>query len=117
MAYDEHLADRVSQVLDRKNVLYEEKRMFGGLCFMVDEKMCIGIDEERMMARIGPDVYEESLKREGCTEMDFTGRPLKGFVYVDGDGFDRDEDLEYWVNLCLDYNPHAPKTKKKKKKE
>jgi len=114
MAYDEYLADRVRMVLREKGVTAEEKRMMGGLCFMVNDKMCAGIVDERLMARIAPEVYPEALRRPGCREMDFTGRPMKGFVFVEGDAIDRDEDLADWLQLCLDYNPRARSSKRRR---
>ena len=84
----------------------------GGLCFMVNDKMCTGIIKNNLMARIGPDVYEEALKNEYCHEMDFTGRPMKGYVYIDPLGIDKDEDLAYWIQLCIDFNPIAKSSKK-----
>lgn len=113
MAYDEHLADQVNQILNEKMVVFEEKKMMGGLCFMVDDKMCLGISKEELMARIGPDAYEAALKKEGCKEMKFTKRPMKGFVYLEPEAIDSKKDLEYWVDLCLDYNPLAKSSKKK----
>jgi len=113
MAYDKYLADRISQILREKQVLFTEKEMMGGVCYMVDKKMCVCISKDNLMTRIGPDIYKEALKKEGCHEMDFTGRPMKGFVYIDPDGIDRDEDLEYWIQLALDYNPKAKRTNKK----
>ncbi len=116
MAYDEHLAERIQKILDEKKVNYFDKKMFGGIAFMVDEKMCVGIVKENLMARIGPDAYEEALTKHGCKEMSFTGRPMKGYVYVEPQAVDMDADLEYWVQLCLDFNPLAKSSKKKKKK-
>lgn len=113
MAYDKYLADRISQVLREKQIPFKEKEMMGGVCYMVDDKMCVGIIRDNLMARIGTEVYEEALTKDGCHKMDFTGKPMKGFVYIDPDGIDRDEDLEYWIQLCLDYNPQAKRTKKK----
>ena len=113
MAYDEHLADRIRRIMKEKKVRFEEKKMMGGLCFMVKEKMCVGIDDVKLMARVGPDVYEQALKKKGCREMDFTGRPMKGFVFVEPKGIDLDADLAYWVQLCLDYNPKAKSSRKK----
>lgn len=115
MAYSELLADRVKQVLDDKDITYETKKMMGGLCVMVDDKMCCGIVREEVMARIGPDAYEEALTKEGCKEMNFTGRKMKGYVFLEADATDMDEDLEYWVQLCLDFNPLAKSSKRKKK--
>ena len=113
MAYDEHLAERVKKVLKEKRVRFEEKRMMGGLCIMVKDKMCMGIEKHKLMARIGPDAYEAALKKKGCHEMNFTGRPMNGYIYVDPKAIDLDSDLEYWVRLCLDYNPKAKSSKKK----
>jgi len=114
MAYDELLADRVRGELRNKNISFVEKKMMGGLTFMVDDKMCIGILKDTLMARIDPDIYEEALNRKGCREMDFTGRPMKGFVFIEPAGTDLDEDLEYWIQLALIYNPKAKKSQKRK---
>jgi len=114
MAYDEHLADRVSQVLLKKHIDFEEKMMMGGLCFMVDDKMCIGIIKDELMCRIDHEIYNDSLKKPGCKEMNFTGKPMKGYVYVEPEAIDSEEDLSYWTQLCLDFNPKAKSSKKKK---
>src|SRR5687768_1830397 len=107
MAYDEHLADRVRVVLKSKRIRAEEKKMMGGLCFMVKDKMCFGVEKNKLMARVGPEAYKDALKKKGCKKMDFTGKPLTGFVYVEPAAIDLDDQLEYWVQLCLDYNPKA----------
>lgn len=114
MAFDEFLADRVRRVLTEKHVSFEEKKMMGGLCFMVDDKMCLGILRNDLMARIDPDLYDRALTRQGSRKMDFTGRPMKGFVFVEPIGIDREADLEYWIQLCLDFNPKAQSSKKKR---
>lgn len=114
MSYNEFLADRVRLAMKEKNVRFEEKAMMGGLTFMVDDKMCVGIVKDNLMARIDPAIYERALKRKGCREMDFTHRPMKGFVFVEPSGTDMDEDLESWIQLALDYNPKAKSSKKKK---
>ena len=82
MAYDEYLAERIARTLKSKKVAYEEKKMMGGLCFMVDEKMCVGIVKNDMMVRLNPEIWEESKLKKGCREMDFTKRPMKGYVYL-----------------------------------
>ena len=115
MPYDEGLAQRVREVLEDQTGV-TEKKMFGGLCFMVDGKMCIGVEKEKLMARVGPDAYKEALGKPGCREMDFTGRPMNGYVFVEPDGVDMEKDLEYFVQKCLDFNPLAKSSKKKKKK-
>lgn len=115
MAYSEWLADRIRQVLADKGVGYIEKKMMGGLCFMVDDKMCLGVVKEDLMARIGPDAYESALEKPGCRAMDFTGRPLKGYVFVEPSAIDMETELAQWVQACLDFNPLAKSSKKKKK--
>ncbi len=115
MAYDEKLAARIRQRLEElPNV--EEKEMMGGLTFMYNGKMCLGIIKDEMMCRIDPEVYEEVLERNGCREMDFTGRPMKGYVMIDETGMKSKKDFEYWVGLALDYNKKAKSSKKKSKK-
>lgn len=113
MPFDEYLAERIRKVLDDKNVDFEAKKMMGGLTFMVGSKMCVGIVKDNLMARIGPDAYFDALKIDGCSEMNFTGRAMKGYVFIDPIAVDMDADLEYWVQLCLDYNPMAKSSKSK----
>ena len=114
MAYNDFLADRIRILLKEKRVAFEEKKMMGGLCFMVDDKMCAGVEKDKLMARIGPEAYDGALTRKGCRKMDFTGRPMNGFVFVEPDGIDSDANLSYWIQLCLDFNPKAKSSKKKK---
>jgi len=114
MAYDEHLADRIRQGFAELHVTAQEKKMMGGLCFMVNDKMCAGIVGKTLMARIDPALYEQALVRPGAREMDFTGRPMKGFVIVEPERIDDDADLLYWLRLCLDYNPRAKSSRKRK---
>ena len=113
MPYDEHLADRVKSVLKEKHIQFAEKKMMGGLCFMVKDKMCMGVVKDMLMARIDPAIYEKALNKKGCHEMDFTGRRMKGYVFVNPIGIDMDTELEYWIELCLDFNPKAKSSKKK----
>ena len=113
MAYNQNLADRVRELLNiKRNV--KEKKMMGGLTFMVNDKMCVGILNNELMARINPDIYEAALGKKGCREMDFTGRPMKGFVFVGPEGTRTNKDLEFWINLALDYNKKAIRSKKTK---
>lgn len=114
MAYDEYLAERIRNALKQKSSFYEEKKMFGGLCFMVDEKMCIGIIKRELMVRINPEQQEKLLKKEGVRLMDFTNRPMKGYLNVSPEAIDMDEDLNEWVQHCLDFNPLAKASKRKK---
>ena len=111
MAYDEKLADRIRRLLPRAKV--EEKKMMGGLTFMVNDKMCVGILKNDLMARIDPDVYESALRKRGCREMNFTGKPMKGFVFVGPKGTSGAKDLKYWLDLALDFNKRAKVSKKR----
>jgi TfoX/Sxy family transcriptional regulator of competence genes len=112
MAYDEHLAERISGVLKEKKVRFEAKNMMGGLCYMIKDKMAVGIIKDSLMIRIDPDLYESSLKKKGVRPMDFTGKVLKGFLLVDPIAIDMQKHLEHWIQLCLDFNPKAKSSKK-----
>ena len=114
MAYHETLAQRVRAALMAQPQV-EEKKMMGGLTFMVNGKMCVGILRDDLMARIDPEVYAAALKKKGCREMNFTGRPMKGFVFINPDGTKGKADLEYWLALALDFNQRAKASKKSKK--
>ncbi len=114
MAYDEFLADRLRNALKEQHAVYEEKKMFGGLCFMVDDKMCVGIIKNELMARINPEKQDYYLQKKGARLMEFTHRPMKGFLQVSTDGIDLDSDLDAWVSYCLEFNPLAKSSKKKK---
>jgi TfoX/Sxy family transcriptional regulator of competence genes len=114
MAYNEKLADRIRERLMYVPVI-EEKEMMGGLVFMVDDKMCIGIIKDEMMCRIDPDLHELVVEKTGCRTMDFTKRPMKGYILVDESGMQRASDFDYWIELALDFNKRAVKSKKKKK--
>lgn len=116
MAYDEYLAERLANLLKLKGVSYEGKKMMGGLTFMVDGKMCVGVHKEQLMVRIDPEDESTAVKRPGASPMKFTGRPMKGFIFIDADGVDMDKDLEYFVDLALKFNPQAKASKKKQKK-
>ncbi|MEP5614217.1 MAG: TfoX/Sxy family protein [Cyclobacteriaceae bacterium] len=113
MAYNEHLADKLRQALHQRKVGFEEKYMMGGLCLMVDDKMCMGVVKEDLMARIGPHEYEKFLSKPGAREMDFTKRPMKGYAFVSSEGWDLDEELSAWVDQCLIFNKEAKSSKKK----
>ena len=114
MAYDLYLAERITQYFAKNRIQTEEKKMMGGLCYMVDDKMCVGIVKNELMARIGPEKYEESLSKEGCSAMNFTGRPMKGYVFVQAEALDSDSELRHWLDLAVAFNPFAKSSKKKK---
>ena len=114
MAYDEILANRIREAFSHlPNV--EEKKMMGGLTFMVNGKMCVGVIKDGLMCRIDPDEYERALEINGCREMNFTGRPMKGFVIVGQEALIKKKDFEYWIDLSLKYNPKAKASPKRKK--
>ncbi|MGH9426676.1 MAG: TfoX/Sxy family protein [Terriglobia bacterium] len=92
----------------------EEKKLFGGLVFMVNGKMCVNISGQNLMCRVDPSVHEELVQKKGCTTVIMKGREYKGYVDVQPEAFGRQEDFEYWVNLCLDFNKKAKMTKKRK---
>ena len=115
MPYSEALADRVRLFFKRKRIPFEEKKMMGGICFMVNDKICVGVDRDRLLARVGELNYESSLRKKGVKKMDITGRPLRGFVLVGKDSIDTEEGLDYWVNLCLEFNPQAKAAKSRHK--
>jgi TfoX/Sxy family transcriptional regulator of competence genes len=115
MPYNEKLADRTREIISftHKNVV--EKKMFGGLCFMVDNKMCVGVEQERLMVRLDPERYDEAMEKEGCKPMDFTGKIMKGYVFVDIDALNTKKKLDYWVQLALEFNSKAQSSRKRKK--
>ena len=96
MAYDEGLAQRVREALDERTDV-TEKKMFGGLAFLLGGNMCAGIVGEELMVRVGPDAYEEALAAPHARQMDFTGRSMKGMIYVGCEGLESDADLQGWV--------------------
>ncbi|MGC4037168.1 MAG: TfoX/Sxy family protein [Chitinophagaceae bacterium] len=114
MAYNEKLANRVREIIAVAHKKVEEKAMFGGLCFMVNDKMCVGVEKERLMVRLDPIRYEEVIDKEGVKPMDFTGKVMKGYVFVDIDALNTTKKLDYWMQLALEYNKIAKPSKKKK---
>jgi len=114
MAYNEKLADRVREIISLTHTNIEEKKMFGGLCFMVNDKMCVGVETNRLMVRLDPAKYDEVIEMEGCEPMNFTGKVMKGYVFVDIAALNTKKKLEYWLNLALQYNIVAKSSKKKK---
>ena len=108
MAYDEGLADRVrGALLPRPDI--EEKKMFGGLAFMVGGHMCCGVIGDDLMVRVGRDAYEDALAAKGARPMDFTGRPLRGMVYVGSEGHRTDDALASWVRRGTDFVALPPR--------
>ena len=107
MAYDEGVAERIRDYFgDRPDMV--EKKMFGGIAFMHAGNMCCGVVEDILMARVGPDAYAQALERPHAREMDFTGKPLAGFIYVDPAGFSEDNELAAWIQLCESFTGSLP---------
>lgn len=114
MAYSQKLVDRIREALvDIPNV--EEKKMFRGVTFMVNEKMCISVSGEELMCRFDPALQEQVAERNGFRTMIMKGREFKGYGYVDQEAIKSMKDFKYWVELCLAFNSKAKASKKKKK--
>jgi TfoX N-terminal domain len=120
MAYKEESLNRIREILFEKGIEFSEKKMFSGVCIMVDEKMCCGThldkktNEDLLLCRIGEANYETALENIDCIPMEFTGKPMKGYIFVTENGFLTNQQLSYWLQLCLDFNPLAKKSKKVK---
>lgn len=114
MAYNQKLAARIREKFDGLQGV-EEKEMMGGLAFMFKEKMCIGVIGDEMMIRIDPALHYETAERNGCREMDFTGRPMKGWIMADETAIKNPADFNYLTDLAFAWNENAKKSSKKKK--
>ena len=112
MAYDEKIAGRVSKVFsEHKGV--QEKKMFGGIAFMLRDYMCVGVVDDLLMVRVGPEKYEDALSEAHVRPMDFTGKPMKGYVYVEPAGFKTEESLREWVDRGIEFVKTLPAKSKK----
>ena len=111
MAYDGGLAERLRELLDGRAGI-SERKMFGGLAFMLSGNMCCGIVGDTLMARVGPENYMRALAEAHVREMDFTGRSMKGYVFVAPEGVESDQELQYWVDLCAEFVLSLPPKKK-----
>ena len=114
MAYDQKLAHRIRSRLSGLPHI-EEKEMMGGLTFMVNGKMCVGIIKDELMCRIDPEFHDLALEKQGCRTMDFTHRPMRSYVLVNESSMHTDKDFDYWINLALEFNKKAKASRKKKK--
>lgn len=108
MVYSEALAERVREHLVPRGDAVVEIKMFGGLCFTLHGNMCVGIVGDDLMVRVGPDAYAEALERPHVREMDFTGKPMRGMVYVDPRGIAAEDDLEAWVRRGVSFASSLP---------
>jgi TfoX/Sxy family transcriptional regulator of competence genes len=113
MAFNENLANRVREIIAAATNKVEEKKMFGGLCFMVEDKICVGVRKNNMLVRLDPAIFEQMLEQEGCEPMVHAGRVMKGYVFVDDRVLATRKQLQHWVNLALDFNRFAKSSKKK----
>ena len=116
MAYSITLANRVREYLaEIPHITVEEKAMFGGLAFLVNDKMCIHIGEDSLMCRFDPQQTEELSEREGFSPVVMRGKELSGYCYVEPSGYKQKEDFNFWLQLCLEFNNKAKRSKKKNK--
>ncbi|UWX62572.1 TfoX/Sxy family protein [Chryseobacterium oranimense] len=115
MAYSTDLADRIRERLSEvPGIEVSEKKMFSGLSFLVNGKMCINVSHDNLMCRYHPDLEEEVSEKNGFLPMMMKGKQLKGYCYVEPEGLQKKDDFEYWIKICLDYNAIAKASKKKK---
>ena len=108
MAYDEGLAQRLRELLEDEPGI-SEKKMFGGVCFLLHGNMVCGVVKDELMVRVGPDAYEEALAEPHAREMDFTKKPMRGMVYVACEGFESDAGLEAWAKRGLVFAGSLPR--------
>ena len=113
MESDSFQLDRLRNLLNARRVQWEEKRMFGGNCFMVEDKMCFGTYKGGLMARVDPEEMAHLLEKEGAAPMIHGGRTMSGFMFVSPEACDADKDLDFWIGKCLEFNPRAKSSKKK----
>lgn len=117
MAYDNNLAIRVREYLsEMKEFKVVEKKMFGGLAFMVNDKMCVNVGDDKLMCRFDPEQTKILSEKTGFLPMIMNGKEYKGYCYVDPIGYKSKKDFEFWINHCLDYNDKAVISKKQPKK-
>lgn len=111
MAYNEKLADRIRErFAEMENV--EEKEMMGGLTFMFNGKMCVGVIKDELMCRIDPSIHEMAIEKHGCRTMDFTKRPMKGYILIEESGMTSKREFDYWIDLALEFNTRAKSSKR-----
>src|SRR3990170_5189072 len=110
MAYDEKLAERVRRALTPREGL-SEKKMFGGIALMLRGNMCCGIVRDQLMVRVGPERYDDALARPHARPMDFTGRAMKGMVYIGPEGLKSDADLAAWLRRGVEFAATLPAKK------
>ena len=107
MAYSEEVASRIREILSEDGEV-DERKMFGGIAFMVGGHMCCGVIGDELMLRLGPDAAEKAMDEPHVRPMDFTGRPMKGYVYVAEQGFRTEAELRRWLELGRDFVATLP---------
>ncbi len=115
MEYNEILVERVRTALAQIPRVVE-KKMFGGIAFMVNGKMCVSAGKDRLMCRIDPAIHAEALKKKGCRTVRMKEREYIGYVFVSQDGMNAAKDFDYWIGLALDYNKKAKASTGRKKR-
>ena len=113
MAINEQLTNRVRQAFDGTPGV-EEKKMFSGIAFMVNKKLCVTIGDNRIMCRVDPSLHDELIQKSGCSTVVMKGREYKGYIWVNESVLTTKKQIDYWVKLALDFNPKAKATIKKK---
>ncbi len=112
MAYNTVLADRIREYLLKfPEIKLEEKKMFRGLAFMVNGKMCVNASGENLMCRFDPELQHTVAQKKGYQPMVMKGKEYMGYCYVEPIGFKSNKDFDYWLSLCLDYNERAKSSK------
>ncbi len=115
MPYNEKTAERIAELLTDKEILFTEKNMFGGIAFMINEKMCIGVVKEEVMLRVIDEKYNSVLEMNHIKPMLFTGKPMKGFVFVEETGFTDNKELDKWIDLGIEFGKYGVVKSRKKK--
>lgn len=114
MAFDEHLAERIRNWFAQHRIPVEELKMMGGIGFMLNEKMVAGVSKDLMMARIDPEDLDGCRARFSAESITLPEKLQFGFLFLPPDFFDLDEHFDFWLELCMDYHPRAPREKKKR---
>jgi TfoX/Sxy family transcriptional regulator of competence genes len=108
LVYNERLADKIRTLVARRKGL-SEKKMFGGLAFLLYGNMCFGVLKDDLMVRVGAERHDKAVALPHARPMDFTGHPMKGFIYVDANGWSKDATLKRWLEMGLDYASSLPR--------
>lgn len=107
MAYDEALAERIRHAMAGDEAL-SERKMFGGIAFLYRGLMFVGVSGNKLMARVGNEFYEDALGRAHVRKMDFTGKPMRGYVYVEARGIQTEDELAFWLKRCKQFVSTLP---------